>query len=203
MKFELEARKRSVQGSGASRRLRREDRVPAIVYGGPAEPQMIDLDHNDLLINLRKEAFHSSILTLEIDGRPESVVLRDSQMHPWKPLVLHCDFQRVDTAHAIHQKVPLHFINEDVAPGVKLAGGKVSHALNEVDVTCLPQDLPEYIEVDLGGLSAGHAIHVSELAYPAGVKPVLHGDDDPVVASIPARKGATEAEEGAGEASAS
>jgi large subunit ribosomal protein L25 len=199
MKFQVEARKRILQGSGASRRLRRQERVPAIVYGGAAGPQLIDIDHNEILLNLGKEAFHASVLTLNIDGVVESVVLRDSQRHPWKPLILHCDFQRVDAVHAIHQRVPLHFINADIAPGVKISGGNVSHTHNDIEVSCLPQDLPAYIEVDLQNLEAGHSIHASELIFPAGVKPVVHGDDY-VVVSIPAKKAA--AETGEGEAAA-
>ncbi len=191
MTFELQARKRQVQGTGASRRLRRESRVPAIIYGGSGAPLLIDIDHNDLLLSLSKEAFHSSVLALQIDGSAQNVVLRDAQMHPWKRQVLHCDFQRVDATHAIHQRVPLHFINADIAPGVKLGGGAVSHVLNEIDVTCLPQDLPPFIEVDLKDLQAGQTLHVSELVFPSGVKPVMHGDEDPVVASIPAKKGGT------------
>jgi large subunit ribosomal protein L25 len=145
-----------------------QKRVPAIVYGGAAGPQLIDIDHNEILLNLGKEAFHASVLTLNIDGVAESVVLRDSQRHPWKPLILHCDFQRVDAVHAIHQRVPLHFINADIAPGVKISGGNVSHTHNDIEVSCLPQDLPAYIEVDLKDLEAGHAIHASELVFPAG-----------------------------------
>ncbi|MBP6708718.1 MAG: 50S ribosomal protein L25/general stress protein Ctc [Candidatus Accumulibacter sp.] len=201
MKFQIEARKRTLQGSGASRRLRRTHRVPAIIYGGAAAPQLIDLDHNETLLNLQKEAFHSSVLTLNIEGVTESVVLRDSQRHPWKPLILHCDFQRVDAGHAIHQRVPLHFINADIAPGVKIAGGNVAHAHNDVEVSCLPQDLPAFIEVDLKDLESGHSIHASELVFPPGVTPVLHGDDY-VLVSIPARKGGGEADEAAGEAAA-
>jgi large subunit ribosomal protein L25 len=135
-------------------------------------------------------------------GSIESVVLRDSQMHPWKPLVLHVDFQRVDMGHAIHQRVPLHFINADIAPGVKLSGGHVAHVHNEIEVSCLPQDLPAFIEVDLKDLEAGHSIHAPSSIFPAGVKPVLHGEDY-VVVSIPAKKGGEESECGEGEAAAS
>ena len=177
MKFELNVQKRTVQGSGASRRLRRANKVPGIVYGGTVAPLSIELDHNQILLALKKEAFHSSILTLNIDGTPEQVLLRDSQMHPYRALVLHVDFLRVDANSMIHQKVPLHFVNADLAPGVKLGGGSVSHVLNEIDVTCLPKDLPEFIEVDLKDLNAGQSIHVSQLAFPEGVKPVIHGDD--------------------------
>jgi large subunit ribosomal protein L25 len=197
MKFELNAYKRELQGSGASRRLRRANKVPGIIYGGAAAPALIELDHNDLLLALRKEAFHSSVLSLKIDGKVETVLLRDSQMHPYKPLVLHVDFLRVDATHAIHQKVPLHFVNADIAVGVKLDGGVVSHAMNEIDVACLPQDLPAFIEVDLKDLKGGQTLHVSQLAYPQGVKPVMHGDDDPVVVAITVKKAAAEGEEAA------
>lgn len=192
MKFELNAQKRTLQGSGASRRLRHANKVPAIVYGGTAAPLSIQLDHNQILLSLKKEAFHSSVLTLNIDGAMETVLLRDAQVHPYKALVLHCDFQRVDTTHAIHQKVPLHFINADQAPGVKLTGGNVSHVMGEIEVSCLPQDLPAFIEVDLKDLAAGQSIHVSQLAFPAGVKPVVHGDDG-VVALIQVKRGSGEA----------
>ena len=194
MKFELNASKRELQGSGASRRLRRANKVPGIIYGGVAAPALIELDHNDILLALRKEAFHSSVLTIKLDGAVETVLLRDSQMHPYKPLVLHVDFLRVDATHAIHQKVPLHFVNADVAVGVKLDGGVVSHAMNEVDVACLPQDLPAFIEVDLKDLKGGQTLHVSQLSYPKGVKPVMHGSDDPVVVTITAKKATAEGE---------
>ncbi len=195
MSFVIEASKRNVQGSGASRRLRRANRVPAIVYGGSAAPELIEIDHNQILLNLRKEAFHSSVLTLKIDGVGQSVVLRDSQMHPWKPLVQHCDFQRVDATHAIHQRIPLHFINDEIAPGVKIGGGQVAHILNDIEINCLPQDLPLFIEVDLQNLEAGHSIHVSELVFPAGVTPIVHGEDQ-VVVSILVKRGEDVEEEG-------
>ena len=196
MSFELNAQSRTVQGSGASRRLRHADKVPGIIYGGSAAPMMIELDHNPLIIALRKETFHSSVINLKVGDKLETVLLRDAQMHPYKPLVLHVDFQRVDATHAIHQKVPVHFINGDIAPGVKLGGGIVSPALNELDVSCLPQDLPAFIEVDLKDLKAGQSIHVSQLALPKGVKAVIHGGDDPVVVVITAKKAAAEAAEG-------
>ena len=202
MKFELNATKRTLQGSGASRRLRRADKVPGIIYGGTAAPLLIELPHNDLLLALRKEAFHSSMLTIKVDGAVETVLLRDSQMHPYKPLVQHVDFLRVDTAHAIHQKVPLHFINADIAVGVKVGGGVVSHAMNDVDVTCLPQDLPTFIEVDLKDLEAGQTLHVSQLTYPKGVKPIMHGGDDSVVVAITLKKAEAEEEGAEGEAAA-
>ncbi len=194
MKFELNAQVRTLQGSGASRRLRHANKVPGIIYGGTAAPIMIELDHNTLLLSLRKEAFHASVLTINVDGKAETVLLRDSQMHAYKPLVLHVDFQRVDTTHAIHQKVPLHFINAEIAPGVKLAGGNVSPAMNEIEVTCLPQDLPAFIEVDLKSLEGGQSLHVSQLVFPNGVKPITHGTDDAVVVSISVKKAAAAAE---------
>lgn len=198
MQFELNAQARTLQGSGASRRLRRAKKVPAIIYGGTAAPEMVELDHNDLILSLAKEAFHSSVITLKVDGKPQTVLLRDAQMHAYKPQVLHADFQRIDATHAVHQKVPLHFVNAEAAPGVKLAGGTVSHAMNDVDVTCLPQDLPAFIEVDLKDLQAGQTLHVSQLVFPQGVKPIMHGSDDPVVVAITAKKAAAaEGEEAA------
>ena len=200
MQFELNAETRALQGSGASRRLRRADKVPGIVYGGSAAPELIALDHNELLLALRKEAFHSSLITIKQGKEQQTVLLRDVQMHAYKPLVLHVDFQRVDATHAVHQKVPLHFINADLAPGVKLGGGTVSHAMNDIDVTCLPQDLPAFIEVDLKELAAGQTLHVSQLTFPKGVKPVMHGSDDPVVVAVTVKKAAAAAEGEAGEA---
>jgi len=199
MKFELNAQKRTLQGSGASRRLRRADKVPGIIYGGTTAPTLIQLDHNPLLLALRKEAFHASVLTLKIDGVVETVLLRDSQMHPYRPLVQHVDFLRVDATHAIHQKIPLHFINADLSPGVKLNDGHVSPAMNEIEVSCLPQDLPAFIDVDLKDLEAGHSIHVSQMVFPKGVKPITHGHDDAVVVSISVNK-AVVVEEAEGEA---
>ena len=192
MQFELTAKKRTDQGTGASRRLRRAGRVPAVVYGGSEAAQAIELDHNTILLALRKEAFHASVLTLDIEGKKESVLLRDNQMHPYKAIVLHLDFQRVDAKKKLHQKVPLHFVNADVAPGVKLSGGLVSHAVNELDVSCLPADLPAFIEVDLKELKVGQSIHVKELPLPKGVTAVLHGSDNPVVVSIVAKKGGSD-----------
>jgi large subunit ribosomal protein L25 len=192
MQFELTAKKRTDQGTGASRRLRRAGRVPAIVYGGNEAAQAIDLDMNTILLNLRKESFHASILVLDVEGKKESVLLRDSQLHPYKAVVLHVDFQRVDPNQKLHQKIPLHFVNEDVAPGVKLSGGLVSHAMNELDVSCLPANLPEFIEVDLKDLKVGQSIHVKDLALPKGVSVVSHGQDNPVVVSIVAKKGGSD-----------
>ncbi len=194
MSFEINATTRELQGSSASRRLRRADRVPAIVYGGSAKPQSIEMDHNEIYQALRKEAFYSSVLALNIGGAKETVLLRDVQRHAYRQIILHVDFQRVDATHAIHQKVPLHFINADVAPGVKTQGGIVSHVMTEVDVKCLPGDLPAFIEVDLKDMSAGHSIHVSQLVLPKGVQVVHHGEGDPVVATILVKGGKAEEE---------
>jgi large subunit ribosomal protein L25 len=185
MKIALKATTRSVQGTGASRRLRRADKVPGIVYGGGKNATVIELDHNEIYHKLRLEAFHASILDMELDGKAEQVLLRDVQMHAWKQNVLHVDFQRIDPAQKIHMKVPLHFVNADIAPGVKQSGGIVSHIINELDIACLPKDLPEFIEVDLQDLAAGHSIHLSTLKLPAGVESVaLNRKDDQSVATI-------------------
>ena len=195
MKFELKAQARTLQGSGASRRLRRAGKVPGIIYGGEAAPQAIELDHNDLLLDMKKEAFHASILTIALNGKKQQVLLRDTQMHAYKPQILHVDFQRVSATEELHIMVPLHFINEDTAPGVKLSGGLVNHVLNEVDVECLPKDLPEFIDVDVGALEVGESIHLSELKLPKGVK-LTHEDDNSLVVGIVGKGGAEEGEEG-------
>ncbi|MDR3220873.1 MAG: 50S ribosomal protein L25/general stress protein Ctc [Candidatus Accumulibacter sp.] len=194
MQFELNAATRTQQGSGASRRLRRASKVPGILYGGSSAPEPIELDHNELLLALRKEAFHSSLIALKLGGETPTVLLRDVQMHAYKPLVLHVDFQRVDVTQVLHQKVPLHFINADLAPGVKSGDGLVSHAITEIDVSCLAKDLPAFIEVDLKDMNAGQSLHVSQLVYPEGVKPVVHGSDDPLVVSIATKKAVVEEE---------
>jgi large subunit ribosomal protein L25 len=197
MKIEFNASKRVAQGTGASRRLRRTDRVPGILYGGPDPAQPISVDHNEIFHKLKLEAFHSSVLTMQLEGSAQQVLLRDVQVHAYKPRVMHVDFQRVDATHKIHMKVPLHFINAELAPGVKLQGGIASHTMNDLDVECLPADLPEFIEVDLKDLQAGKSLHVSELAMPKGVTPVMHRGEDPVVASIVVPRGATEEAEAA------
>ena len=203
MQFEIIAQARTLQGSGASRRLRRAGKVPGIIYGGEAAPQAIEIDHNDLLLNLKKEAFHASILNIVLDGKKQQVLLRDTQRHAYKPLILHVDFQRVDATHELHIKVPLHFVNEETAPGVKLSGGLVNHVITEVDVHCLPKDLPAFIEVDLGALNVGETIHLSQLKLPKGVKLVQHGADDSVVVGVVGKGGgAEEAEAAEGEAAA-
>jgi large subunit ribosomal protein L25 len=191
MEIEVIAFKREAQGSRASRRLRHAGKVPGIVYGGTAAPMQIELDHNALYHALRKETFHASVLTLTVDGSKESVLLRDTQWHAYKQQVLHVDFQRVDRDHKIHVKVPLHFLNADVAPGVKTGGGKAHHIVNELDVECMPGSLPEYIAVDMGKLEVGHSIHANDLVMPAGVELVAHiKSENPAVASINAPKGA-------------
>jgi large subunit ribosomal protein L25 len=190
MEIEVIAFKRDAQGSSASRRLRHAGKVPGIVYGGSAAPMQIELDHNALYHALRKEAFHASVLTLSVDGSKESVLLRDTQWHPYKQQVLHVDFQRVDKDHKIHVKVPLHFLNAETAPGVKLGGGKPHHIVTELDVECLPGSLPGFIEVDMGKLEVGHSIHANDLKLPAGVDLVAHlKAENPAVAAISAPKG--------------
>ena len=202
MNFEFNATKRDVQGSSASRRLRRAGRVPGVIYGAGKPAVSFDVDHNEIYQCLRKEAFHASVVTANLDGAKEQVLLRDVQLHAYKPLVLHVDFQRVDANTEIHTKVPLHFVNGEVCPGVKLQGGIVSHVITEVDVACLPKALPEFIEVDLTTLEMGHSLHVNDLKLPAGVRIVQHGSGNPVVAAVMAVKGSNAdagaaAEEGA------
>ncbi|MFA4969303.1 MAG: 50S ribosomal protein L25/general stress protein Ctc [Sulfuritalea sp.] len=200
MQLEFNANKRDGQGTGASRRLRRTGRVPGILYGGMAQPQQIDIDHNELFQLLRKEAFYSSVLNVNLDGKKEMCLLRDVQRHPYRPVILHADFQRVDASHKLHQKVPLHFINADVSPGVKLSGGMVQHVMSDLDVRCLAKDLPAFIEVDLKDMTTGHSLHVSELILPAGVEAVVHKGEDPVVATVIVRGGKAEEEVAAVEA---
>ncbi|QOJ22262.1 MAG: 50S ribosomal protein L25/general stress protein Ctc [Gammaproteobacteria bacterium] len=203
MKIEISADQRTLQGKGASRRLRHSGKVPAIIYGGEQAAQSIEMDHKDLFYNLKNEAFHASILSLNVGGKKEQVLLRDIQMHPYKQQVLHVDFQRVDKNKKIHMKVPLHFINAEISPGVKTSGGTVSHILTEVDISCLPDDLPEYISVDLAELTAGHTLHLSDLTLPKGVETVAltKGDNLPVVTIVIPRSVLSE-EAGAEEASA-
>jgi large subunit ribosomal protein L25 len=196
MAIEVNATSRSTQGKGASRRLRHASRVPGILYGAGLGAQPIEVDHKELSQSLKLESFHASILTLNLGGEKHQVLLRDYQMHPWKQQVLHVDFQRVAKDRKIHMKVPLHFINQEIAPGVKTGGGTVNHVMSELDISCLPDDLPEYIEVDLGELQIGHSIHLSELKLPNGVESVqLRAGDDPVVATIAIPRAEVAAEE--------
>ena len=177
---------RSKQGTGASRRLRITGRTPGIVYGGTGEPMPIELDHNALWHAIKKEAFHASILDMEMNGNTSKVLLRDLQMHPFKQLILHADFQRVDANTMLHMKVPLHFSGEDVSPAVKLDACLINHVANELEIACLPANLPEFIAVDLSGLKKGTSLHVNDVPLPAGVKAVTRGKENPVIVSVTA-----------------
>ncbi|HMM51503.1 MAG: 50S ribosomal protein L25/general stress protein Ctc [Burkholderiales bacterium] len=178
------AKTRNEQGSGASRRLRRTGFVPGIVYGGRGAATPVAIEHNPLYHALRVEAFHSSILDMEIDGTKERVLLRDVQWHAYKPQVLHIDFQRVAADEKITVRVPLHFRNQEISPAVKLSAGIIGHVVNDVEVICLPGDLPSFIEVDLANLEAGKAVHLSDIVFPAGVAPVVSAGDDPVIVTV-------------------
>ncbi|MBI1965159.1 MAG: 50S ribosomal protein L25/general stress protein Ctc [Betaproteobacteria bacterium] len=183
--MEVTAFPRAQQGSGASRRLRVAGRVPGIVYGAGKDAQNVELDHQLLLRQLKLEAFHASILDLTLNGEKLRVLLRDYQMHPWRRQVLHVDFQRVDKSRKIHMRVPLHFLNAEICPGVKAEGGVVQHARNEIDIQCLPDDLPQYIEVDLKDMRLNDTLHVMELAMPKGVEPTPKlRHENPAVVSV-------------------
>jgi large subunit ribosomal protein L25 len=190
MKFN--ATSRSDKGTSASRRLRHAGRVPAIVYGGTAEPVSIELDHNEIYHALRKESFHASILSMELDGKSsQQVLLRSVQWHPYKQLVLHVDFQRIDASQTLNTKVPLHFLNAEKSPAVKLSSAIISHIMTDVEVVCLPANLPPFIEVDLGNMLAGTTLHLSSITAPKGVVFVTHGGEaDPVVAAAHVKPGA-------------
>lgn len=193
---------RSDMGKGASRRLRREaDQIPAIVYGGKEEPKSISLDHNQIINMLDEEAVYSSIIKLDIAGEVEEVVIKDIQRHPFKPKVLHMDLKRIVRGEIMNATVPLHFLNEKSAPGVK-AGGVMSHQITSVEVACRPRNLPEYIEVDLGGLDLGETIHLSDLVLPEGVElTALQGEEhDLSVANVVRPSGPSEDEEAEAEA---
>lgn len=191
MTIEITATKRNTQGTGASRRLRHTGRVPGVVYG-MTDVSMIDIDHNELYHKLRSEAFHASILSLVLEGKKEPVMLRAFEMHPFRQQVMHVDFQRVDLNKKMHIKVPLHFVNADIAPGVK-AGGKISHVLNELDIICLPKDLPASIEVDLTNLTLGHSVHVTDVILPKGVEVAGHHHGSDAVATVQVPRGVVEA----------
>ena len=198
-KFQVTAERRDVRGKGASRRLRRAGKVPGVLYGGSKEALSIELRHNELLLHSEEEGFYSQILDLQVDGTPEKVVVKDIQRHPFKAFVMHIDFQRVDESESLTIRVPIHFSNEESCAGVKLGGGLISKVLTELEVTCLPKDLPERIEVDLAELQVGEAIHLSDLTMPEGVQiaSLLHGGDDAltVVQVVVPRAAAVEDEE--------
>jgi large subunit ribosomal protein L25 len=195
---------RTKQGTGASRRLRITGRTPGIVYGG-GEPLLIELDHNALWHTIKKEAFHASVLDMELGGKEHKVLLRDFQMHPFKQLILHIDFQRVDATTKLHMKVPLHFKGDENSPAVKTEGCIANHVMTEIEVLCLPADLPEFIAVDLSGLKKGVSLHLADIPLPKGVTAVTHGKNNPVVVSvvvISAGEASAETAEGAAPAAA-
>ena len=180
MKFT--AYERTLQGTGASRRLRAAAKVPGIVYGA-GTPAMVELDHNALFFALKKEAFHSSILEMELGGKVEKVLLRDFQMHAYKPMVLHIDFQRIDETTRLRKKVPLHFEGEELSPAVKTDKCLVSHVRNDLEIECLASQLPEFVTIDLSGLTKNQSLHASDLKLPEGIKAVKHGTQNPVIVS--------------------
>jgi len=193
--FELEASVRQDLGKGASRRLRRDNKVPAVIYGGGAAPVSLVLAHNKVMHSLENEAFYSHILTVNIDGKVEKAVLKDLQRHPYKPAVLHVDLQRVNESEKLRMHVPLHFTGEDVAPGVKVSGGSVSHLINDVEIDCFPKNLPEFIEVDVSTLDVNETLHLSDLKLPEGVELVQlqHGPEhDLPIVSIHLPRGSHE-----------
>ncbi len=196
MAFIINAEKRAQKGSSASRRLRRNGLTPGIVYGNNEQAQMIQMEHNTIYLALKKEAFHSAVIDLVIDGKKEQVLLRDYQKHAYKPRVHHVDFQRVDANSALHTKVPLHFINADKAPGIKLKGGILNQLATEIEIKCLAKDLPSFIEVDLGNLDVGQAFHIKNVILPKGVQ-LAHADEDIVLANIVSPSGAKADEEDA------
>ncbi len=178
------AYERAKQGTGASRRLRNTGKTPGIVYGGSGEPQLIELDHNALWHALKKEAFHSTILDMELGGKDAKVLLRDVQVHPFKPLVLHIDFQRVDAKTRLHMKVPLHYVKADESQAVKFDNCVVNPVMSEIDISCFPSDLPEFIEVDLSSLKKGMSLHLNDITLPKGVTAVTRGKPNPVLVSV-------------------
>jgi len=177
---------RSMQGTGASRRLRNSGKTPGIVYGGTGEAKLIELDHNALWHALKKEAFHATILDMEMNGQTSKVLLRDYQMHPYKQQVLHIDFQRVEANTTLHMKVPLHFSGEQDSEAVKTDKCLINHVVNEIEVACIPANLPEFISVDLSGLKKGVSLHLNDITLPQGVKAITHGKPNPVLVSVTA-----------------
>jgi large subunit ribosomal protein L25 len=199
------AYERAMQGTGASRRLRSTGKTPGIVYGGEGQPQLIELDHNALWHALKKEAFHSSILEMELGGASRKVLLRDVQYHPYRQEVQHVDFQRVDANTRLHMKVPVHYKNAEESQAVKEEICLVNPVVNELDIACLPADLPEFIEVDLSGMKKGMSLHLNDIQLPKGVKAVTHGKKNPVIVSVvttAAEEAAAPAAEGAAAAAA-
>ena len=193
--FNVTAESRKDVGKGASRRLRHAGRIPGVIYGAGQEAVSLTMNHDDILHHLEHEAFYSHILNVSVDGKAQKAVLKDVQRHPSKAKIMHVDFLRVSETDKIHMHVPLHFINEEVAPGVKIGGGLVSHLMSSVDIVCLAKDLPEYLEVDLGNLNTGESLHLSDIKLPDGVEiPALAQgpDHDLPVASIHAKKGGGE-----------
>jgi len=186
MKMKFVAFERAKQGTGASRRLRNAGKVPGIVYGGEGEPQLIELDHNALWQAIKKEAFHSSVLDMELAGNTSKVLLRDLQIHPFRQQILHIDFQRVSAKQKIHMKIPLHYSGQEESNAVKIDKALVNHILNELEVSCLPADLPEAINIDLSKLEKGATLTLKDIALPKGVEPVLHGHtaEDTVLVSV-------------------
>ena len=196
MKIEFTAFPRSAQGTGASRRMRVAGKVPGILYGADKPAVPIELDHQALYRHLKMEAFHASVLDMNLEGGKQQVLLRDVQMHPFRQIVLHVDFQRVDKSKKIHMKVPLHFINAEICPGVKIGGGIVNHVFNELEIQCLPDDLPEFITVDLAKLDIGHSMHINEVAMPKGVEPIPRiKKDNPAIVTVQVPRAVVEAEE--------
>jgi large subunit ribosomal protein L25 len=183
---------RAKQGTGASRRLRNTGRTPGIVYGGEVETTLIEIDHNALWHAIKKEAFHASVLDMELTGKEHKVLLRDVQMHPFKQLILHIDFQRVDENTKLNMKVPLHFSGEELSPAVKTDGCLANHVVTEIEVRCLPTDLPEFVAVDLSQLKKGTSLHLADIVLPKGVTAVTHGKNNPVIVSVVVIPGAAE-----------
>ena len=174
----LSATGRKDEGKGASRRLRHAAQIPAVVYGGHADPQSIQLEHEKTWLASQNEWFYASIIDLDVDGKVQKVLLRDMQRHPYKQVIMHLDFQRVSENEAIRVNVPLHFVNGDTSPAGKAAGVALTHEMNEVEVSCLPKDLPEFIEVDLAEMEVGDTVHLSDVKFPNGVEPTLKIDED-------------------------
>jgi len=175
---------RAKQGTGASRRLRITGRTPGIVYGGSGEPSLIEIDHNALFHAIKKEAFHASVLEMELGGKTEKVLLRDLQMHPYKQMIQHVDFQRVDARTRLTMKVPLHYSGEEESPAVKAENCLVNHVMTELSISCMPKDLPEFIAIDLSGLKKGNPLHLKDITLPKGVKFVAKGQENPVLVSV-------------------